>query len=255
MADAPLLELNDLCISAAAQAPTAKPLLQSVSLAIAEGETHLLTGARGAGKTVLAKTLLGSNRYSVDRGTVRFRGDDITAWPTDVRAKTGLFLGSPGTARVAGITVLGLLRASTAATADANQNTGFSELHQEFVATVESLGLPASLLNREVSSLTTPEEATALEVLQLLILRPDVAVFDLPSGGLTEDSVRILATGLQRWRVERPRFGTLIMSRDDRLLDLLEPDNIHVLGSGRITASDASEPAMNGTTDGHKSLS
>ena len=252
MADAPLLKLNDLCVSAADATTSENPLLCELSLSVLPGETHLLVGEAGAGKSVLAKTMLGSTRYVVDSGAIRFRGDDITGWPTDVRAKAGLFLGSPGDAALEGVTVLGLLQAT--ARSQIGETPGYSELHQQLSSTVEALGLSPTLLRCDVSSLTAPEMAIAIEVLQLLIASPKLAIIDLPEAAVTKKSMEVLAAGLARSRVERPGIGTLIMSRYDRLLEDLKPDNFHVLGSGRITPSADSDLSADGTTEGYESL-
>lgn len=256
MADAPLFELNNLCVSAVAvpngDEATKSPILDDVSLTIERGETALVVGTAGSGKTALAKAALGSPQYDVSRGTIRFQGDDITGWPIDVRAKAGLFLALPATSAPPGITVLGLLQA--AANAGNSDGPGFSELHHQLTATVETLGLSASLLNREIASLADPETTMAVEVLQVLTMAPELAIIDLPAASMTDEAIELLAVGLAHARVERPEVGTLIMSRYDRLLDRLEPDNIHVLSSGRITASDSSELAANGTTEGNESL-
>ena len=253
MADAPLFEIDDLHVSApAADGAPGTDILKGVSLVVEEGEIHAMMGPNGSGKSTLASVLLGSPEYEVTSGRIRFRGDDITEWDTDVRAKAGLFLAFQYPQEISGVSVLNFLR--QALSARKGMEMSVLELRLSLMEWMERLDIDQSFMERYVNEGFSGGEKKRNEILQMAVLEPEMAVLDETDSGLDIDALKTVAAGVQAVRAERPALGTLAITHYQRLLDHLQPDHVHVLVDGRIVASGGPELAHRLETEGYESF-
>ncbi len=253
MADAPLFEIENLHVATpdTDQEPGVE-ILKGVSLTVNAGEVHALMGPNGSGKSTLATVLLGSPEYEVTEGTIRFQGDDITEWDTDVRGKAGMFLAFQYPQEIAGVSILNFLRQALSARKGIEMSV--LELRLSLMEWMEKLGIDQSFMERYVNEGFSGGEKKRNEILQMAVLEPEMAVLDETDSGLDIDALKVVATGVQAVRAERPTLGTLAITHYQRLLDHLQPDHVHVLIDGRIVASGGPELAAKLETDGYESF-
>ena len=251
MADAPLFELDDLHVRVAAEA-SAPEILRGVDLTVGAGEVHALMGPNGSGKSTLANTILGNPEYEVTKGRVRFKGDDITDWATDVRGKAGVFLAFQYPQAIAGVSVLNFLR--QALSGRKGIDLSVLELRLSIMEWMDRLGMDKSFLDRHLNEGFSGGEKKRNEILQMAVLEPELAVLDETDSGLDIDALKVVATGVHSVRERRPELGVLAITHYQRLLDHLQPDHVHVLIDGRIVASGGMEIAAKLERDGYESF-
>ena len=216
-------------------------ILQGVDLVVRPGEVHALMGPNGSGKSTLASTLLGSPGYEVTSGRIRFKGDDITDWPTDVRGKAGMFLAFQYPQEIAGVSVLNFLR--QALSARKGIDLSVLELRLAIMEWMERLDMDPSFADRYLNEGFSGGEKKRNEILQMAILEPELAILDETDSGLDIDALKVVAKGVQEVRADRPELGVLLITHYQRLLDDLEPDGVHILVDGRIVDSGGPELA------------
>jgi len=253
MKSTPLFEIKDLHVSTpATDTEAGVEILKGVSLSVHEGEVHALMGPNGSGKSTLASVLLGSPEYEVTAGQVMFRGDDITDWDTDVRAKAGVFLAFQYPQEISGVSVLNFLRQALSARKGIEMSV--LELRLSLMEWMEKLEMDSAFMERYVNEGFSGGEKKRNEILQMAVLEPEVAILDETDSGLDIDALKTVATGVQAVRSERPELGTLAITHYQRLLDHLKPDVVHVLIDGRIVESGGPELAARLETDGYESF-
>jgi len=227
-------------VATAGDQPT--EILRGVDLTIGEGEIHALMGPNGSGKSTLASTLLGSPEYVVTSGHIEFRGDDITDWPTDVRAKAGVFLAFQYPQEIQGVSVLNFLR--QAWSARRGIDLSMLELRLEIMDWMTRLEMDPSFADRYLNEGFSGGEKKRNEILQMAILQPEIAILDETDSGLDIDALRIVARGVREVVAARPELGVLAITHYQRLLDELQPGFVHILVDGRIVASGGPELAL-----------
>ncbi len=242
----PLFEIHNLGVRAA-EGPQ---ILKGVDLVINEGECHAVMGPNGSGKSTLATTILGSPEYEVTDGEIRYRGNDICGWDPDARSKAGLFLAFQYPQHIAGVSVRNFLR--QAVSARRGEDVSAIEIYVAMGEWMSRLGMDESFMDRYLNEGFSGGERKRNEILQLALLEPDVAVLDETDSGLDIDALRVVATGLQQVRAERPRMGVVLITHYERLLERIEPDHVHVLINGRIVASGGPELAAALERDGYE---
>ncbi|MBI2711000.1 MAG: Fe-S cluster assembly ATPase SufC [Actinobacteria bacterium] len=238
MSEAPLFEIDGLHV---ATVEGGAEILRGVDLRIGAGEVHALMGPNGSGKSTLASTLLGSPEYVVTQGCIRFRGDDITDWPTDVRGKAGIFLAFQYPQAIAGVSVLNFLR--QALSARKGIDLSMLELRLSIMEWMERLDMDPSFADRHVNEGFSGGEKKRNEILQMAILEPELAILDETDSGLDVDALRTVARGVDEVRRDRTELGILAITHYERLLTELRPDHVHVLVNGRIVESGGMELA------------
>jgi len=244
---APLFEIDDLHVRPVGGGA----ILNGVDLTIGAGEVHALMGPNGSGKSTLASTLLGSPEYEVTHGALRFRGDDITSWPTDVRGKAGIFLAFQYPQTIAGVSVLNFLR--QALSARKGIDLSVLELRLSIMEWMGRLEMDPSFLDRYLNEGFSGGEKKRNEILQMAILEPELAILDETDSGLDIDALKVVAKGVQEVRRDRPDLGVLAITHYQRLLEHLEPDVVHILVDGRIVASGGMELAERLEREGYES--
>jgi Fe-S cluster assembly ATP-binding protein len=223
----PLLEVEGLHVAA-----DGNEILRGVDLSVGEGELHALMGPNGSGKSTLAHTLLGNPAFRVTEGAIRFRGEDVTAWPADVRAKAGMFLAFQYPETIAGVPVLQFLR--QAMSARVGEDRSVLEVRMSMLDWMKRLGMDPSFGDRHLNEGFSGGEKKRNEILQMALLEPELAVLDETDSGLDIDALGIVARGVQAVRTERPALGVLLVTHYTRILELLRPDAVHVLVEGRV---------------------
>jgi Fe-S cluster assembly ATP-binding protein len=243
----PLFAIEDLHAAPAAEG--AGEILRGVDLTIGAGEIHALMGPNGSGKSTLASTLLGSPEYRVSQGSVRFKGDDITDWSTDVRGKAGMFLAFQYPQEIAGVSVLNFLR--QALSARKGFDLSMLELRLAIMEWMERLDMDPSFADRYLNEGFSGGEKKRNEILQMAILEPDIAILDETDSGLDIDALRVVAKGVREVRSTRPELGILAITHYQRLLTELQPDVVHVLIEGRVVESGGMELAERLEAEGY----
>jgi Fe-S cluster assembly ATP-binding protein len=196
--------------------------------------------------------LLGSPEYAVTGGKILFKGDDVTDWPTDVRAKSGMFLAFQYPQEIAGVSVIQFLR--QALSARKGVDLSVLELRLASMDWMKRLGMESDFVDRYLNEGFSGGEKKRNEIMQMAILEPEVAILDETDSGLDIDALRIVATGLREIRVARPELGIVLITHYQRLLDELQPDHVHVLIDGRIVASGGMEIAAQLEQDGYEAF-
>jgi Fe-S cluster assembly ATP-binding protein len=232
----PLLEVEGLHVTV-----EDTEILRGVDLIVPEGQIHALMGPNGSGKSTLASTLLGNPAYRVTQGSIRFRGEDVTDWPADVRGKAGLFLAFQYPEEIAGVSVIQFLR--QAVSARVGEDRSVLEVRMSMLEWMKRLGMDPVFGERYLNEGFSGGEKKRNEILQMALLDPELAVLDETDSGLDIDALRIVADGVQTVRSERPSLGVLLVTHYTKILELLHPDAVHVLVDGRVVESGGPELA------------
>jgi Fe-S cluster assembly ATP-binding protein len=225
-------------------------ILKGIDLTVQPGEIHALMGPNGAGKSTLAGALMGSPEVEVTGGTIKFRGDDITAWGPDVRGKAGVFLAFQYPQEIPGVSVIQFLR--QALSARKGIDLSVLELRVAAMEWMQRLGMDSSFVDRYLNEGFSGGEKKRNEIMQLAILEPKLAILDETDSGLDIDALRIVAKGITEVRADRPDMGVVLITHYQRLLDELAPDHVHVLMGGRIVTSGGMEIAETLERDGYE---
>ena len=243
----PLFRIEDLHVATADEHRI--PILKGVDLTIETGSVHALMGPNGSGKSTLASALLGSPDYVVTQGRIWFQGDDITDWGADVRGKAGMFLAFQYPQEIQGVSVLNFLR--QALSARKGIDLSMLELRLSIMEWMERLDMDPSFADRYLNEGFSGGEKKRNEVLQMAILEPELAVLDETDSGLDIDALRVVAKGVREVRASRPQLGILAITHYQRLLDELQPDEVHLLVDGRIVESGGPELAHRLEAEGY----
>jgi Fe-S cluster assembly ATP-binding protein len=226
-------------------------ILKGVDLTVQPGEIHALMGPNGSGKSTLANTILGNPDYVVTAGRIRFKGEDITDWATDVRGKAGLFLAFQYPEEIPGVPVVQFLRQALGARKGID-DLSILETRLSIIEWMKKLDMDPSFGDRYLNEGFSGGEKKRNEVLQMAILEPDMAVLDETDSGLDIDALRIVANGVREVQAERPDMGVLLITHYQRILDELTPDRVHILVDGRIVDSGGPDLARRLETEGYE---
>ena len=237
----PLLSVKNLTASA-----DEKEILHGINLNVAAGETHVLMGPNGAGKSTLGHLIMGDPVYTVNDGTITFDGQDITELSTDKRSRAGLFLSFQAPVEIPGVPLSSFLRATIA------DRPGLAMKGKEFRRRVKELAaeldMDTAYLNRELGVGFSGGEKKKVEMLQLLLLQPKLAILDETDSGLDVDALGVVSRGIDAYR--KATDGSLvIITHNTRILEHLDVDRVHVLVNGRIVRED--DASLIGWIDEH----
>jgi Fe-S cluster assembly ATP-binding protein len=247
-----------LVISDLHVAPAADPereILNGIDLTVGQGEVHAVMGPNGSGKTTLAYALLGHPAYVVKHGTITWQGRDITKLSPDKRARLGLFLAFQYPTAVPGLSVASFLRTALNArrrpldiSADGHDPSDMTrggismgEFRKLVRERMDQLAIDQSFATRYVNEGFSGGEKKRLEMLQMAILEPQLAILDETDSGLDIDALRVVAEGVNR--MLNPDLGVLLITHYQRILNHITPDRVHVLARGRLIKSGGAELA------------
>jgi Fe-S cluster assembly ATP-binding protein len=234
-----VLEIKDLHVSVKTDDED-KEILKGVTLTIKDGETHAIMGPNGSGKSTLAYSIAGHPKYTVTSGSVTLDGQDVLAMTVDQRARAGLFLAMQYPVEVPGVSVSNFLR--TAKTAIDGESPKLRTWVKDVNAVLDRLNLDPTFASRSVNEGFSGGEKKRHEIAQLELLNPKVAVLDETDSGLDIDALKIVAEGVNRFRVQ-PGKGVLLITHYTRILRYIEPDFVHVFVAGRIAEQGGPELA------------
>ena len=178
------------------------------------------------------------------------RGEDVTAWPTDVRGKAGMFLAFQYPEEIPGVSVAQFLR--QALSARRGLDLSVLELRVSIMEWMKRLGMDPSFGDRYLNEGFSGGEKKRNEVLQLAILEPDLAILDETDSGLDIDALGVVARGVTEVRASRPDLGVVLVTHYQRILDQLEPDVVHLMIDGRIVADGGPDLALRIEKEGYE---
>ncbi len=227
-------------------------ILRGLNLTVEPGEVHAIMGPNGSGKSTLASALLASPEYEVTSGSIRFHGDDITSWPTDLRARSGIFLAFQYPQEIPGVSVIQFLR--QARSARTGIDLSVLELRLSTMEWMKRLGMDSSFVDRYLNEGFSGGEKKRNEIMQMAILEPEVAILDETDSGLDIDALRIVAKGIREIRADRPQMGVILITHYQRLLDEVRPDVVHIMVDGRLVAHGGMELAEQLEREGYEAF-
>lgn len=216
-----------------------KEILKGVNLKIHAGEVHALMGRNGSGKSTLSYVLMGHPRYEVTKGSVYYRGQDLLALSTDERARKGIYLAFQYPVAVPGVSVSNFLRA--AVKARRGGDVPVKEFRKELKECMAKLAVKDEFLSRYVNEGFSGGEKKRLEILQMALLKPEMAVLDETDSGLDIDALRTVSEGINA--LQTSENAVLLITHYQRMLDYVSPGFVHVMQSGQIVKSGGGELA------------
>jgi Fe-S cluster assembly ATP-binding protein len=235
------LEIQDLHVSV-----DNKPVLKGVNLAINQGEVHALMGPNGTGKSTLAYALMGHPGYNVTGGKIIFDGQDLLGLAPEERARKGLFLAFQYPIAIPGVSVANFLRTainSRRRAADPHdKGIPVPEFRKMLKARMEALQIPVEFGGRYLNDGFSGGEKKRVEVLQLSVLLPKIAIMDETDSGLDIDALRIVAGSVES--LSGPDLGIFVITHYQRILNYIKPQYVHVMYDGRIVESGGADLAV-----------
>lgn len=245
----PALRLADLEVGI-----DGKSILKGVSLTVLPGEIHAVMGPNGSGKSTLAYTLAGHPAYTVTGGSIMLNQEEVLEKSPDERAHLGLFLAFQYPVEVPGVTVQNFLRHAYEARFANKPERAFPTVlafrkHLEQLAT--EFQVKHELLRRGLNEGFSGGEKKRLEILQMALLEPQYAVLDETDSGLDIDAIKVVAAGVKKI-VTRYQTGILVITHYQRILEYLQPEQVHVLVAGKIAESGGSEVITKLESSGYK---
>ena len=218
-------------LSAAAGEAT---ILHDIDFSVGAGETHVVMGPNGAGKSTLGHVIMGDADFEVTQGSIEFDGQDITQLSPDKRSHAGIFLSFQAPVEIPGVPVSSFLRASAAGRPGVGDLKG-KQFRRRVRELAEQLDMDPSYLDRELGVGFSGGEKKKLEMLQLLLLEPKLAILDETDSGLDVDALGVVSRGIEAYR-EATEGALVIITHNTRILEHLDVDRVHVMVRGRLVA-------------------
>jgi Fe-S cluster assembly ATP-binding protein len=232
-------------------------IVRGLDLAVSSNEVHAIMGPNGSGKSTLAYALMGHPAYRITEGDILFDGESILELEADERAQRGLFLAFQYPHAVPGVTVASFLRSAVNAMRKA-RNGGeddpvkIPEFRKQLDAAMKDLKVPKEMAGRYLNDGFSGGEKKRVEILQMAMLSPRVAVLDETDSGLDIDALRIVANGVRD--LVGPEMGALVITHYQRILNYIKPDFVHVFVDGRIVSEGGPELAEQLEAEGYEAF-
>jgi Fe-S cluster assembly ATP-binding protein len=229
-------------------------IVKGVDLEVGLNEVHAIMGPNGSGKSTLSYAIMGHPAYQITEGTILFDGEDVTEMAADERSQRGLFLAFQYPHAIPGVTVTSFLRSAMNAIRKARNGgvedpIAIPEFRKELLAQMDRLKVSRELASRYLNDGFSGGEKKRVEILQMAMLRPRIAVLDETDSGLDIDALRVVAGGVNE--LVGPEMGALVITHYQRILNYVTPDHVHVFVDGRIVASGGAELAEQLEADGY----
>ncbi len=248
-----LLEIKNLHVS---HEETGKEIVKGVDLAVDLDQVHAVMGPNGSGKSTLAYALMGHPAYEITEGEILFDGENLVELGADERAQRGLFLAFQYPHAVPGVTVTNFLRSSINAIRKARAGQDdpipIPEFRKELLARMEELSVTRELAQRYINDGFSGGERKKMEMLQLAMLKPRLAVMDETDTGLDIDALKVVGNGVNQ--LVGPDMGALVITHFPRVLNYIKPNYVHVFADGRIVAEGGPELAQQLEAEGYKAF-
>ena len=230
-----LLQVENLHVSV-----EGREILKGLTLTLDAGQVHAIMGPNGSGKSTLSFCLMGHPKYQVTEGRILYQGEEVLGLSPDARAKKGIFLAFQYPTAIPGVTITNFLRAALRGIRGAD--VPVKEFRQTVKTQLKALGISDAFMNRYVNDGFSGGEKKRLEILQMAVLNPALAVLDETDSGLDIDALKTVAAGINALRT--PQRGILLITHYQRLLNYIKPDAVHVMVDGRIARSGGPELAL-----------
>ncbi|HEY1877665.1 MAG TPA: Fe-S cluster assembly ATPase SufC [Rhizomicrobium sp.] len=244
-----MLEIKNLRV-----AVDGKEILKGLTLSIQPGEVHAIMGPNGSGKSTLSYVLAGRAGYDITEGSIRYNGEDLAGLAPEERAAKGVFLAMQYPVEIPGVTTMTFLKTALNA-----QRRARAESDLDAVAVLKlvrskakSLNVSEEMLKRALNVGFSGGEKKRLEILQMAVFEPKLAILDETDSGLDIDALRLVEEGVNALR--DPSRAMLLITHYQRLLDYIVPDRIHVLAKGRIVAEGGKELALELEAKGYEQI-
>jgi Fe-S cluster assembly ATP-binding protein len=245
------LKINNLSVSVEDQ-----PILKGLNLEIPQGEVHAIMGPNGTGKSTLAYTLMGHPRYSITNGKVTLNGTDLLPLSPEERSKNGIFLAFQYPVAIPGVSVANFLRTALNAHRKSKdpdyKGVPILEFRKLLTEKMKLLQMDLSMAGRYLNDGFSGGEKKRVEILQMAMLNPKIAILDETDSGLDIDALRIVSEGINTLKSEK--LGILIITHYQRILDYLNPDIVHVMFDGQIVRTGGPELAQKLEKEGYEWL-
>ena len=247
-----LLEIKNLHVAVNGQ-----EIVRGVDLAVDTNQVHAIMGPNGSGKSTLAYALMGHPGYEITEGEILLDGENIVELEADERAQRGLFLAFQYPHAVPGVTVTSFLRSAVnairkARNGGADDPIKIPEFRKELMAAMETLRIPKELASRYLNEGFSGGEKKRVEILQMAVLKPRIAVLDETDSGLDIDALKIVAGGVRE--LVGPEMGALVITHYQRILNYVKPDFVHVFVGGRIVEEGGPELAHKLEAEGYEAF-
>jgi Fe-S cluster assembly ATP-binding protein len=247
-----LLELKNLHVAL----EDGTEIVRGVDLGVDPGEIHAIMGPNGSGKSTLAYALMGHPAYEITEGQIVFDGQDLTAAGADERAQAGLFLAFQYPHAIPGVTVTSFLRSAINAIRKAKKGEDdpipIPEFRKSMLGEMERLKIPRELAQRYLNDGFSGGEKKRVEILQMAMLSPRIAVLDETDSGLDIDALKVVANGVQE--LVGPEMGAIVITHYQRILNYVKPDFVHVFVGGRIVEEGGPELAHRLEAEGYEAF-
>ncbi len=240
MSDTPILSIRNLHAKVADEDIE---ILHGVDLELGKGEIHAIMGPNGSGKSTLAKLLAGHPGYEATDGTVHYKGEELLDQEPDERSLAGIFLAFQYPVEIPGVSIANFLRTALQAREGKDAELDLFEFQDALLDRMELLGMDPTFAERPVNDGFSGGEKKRNEILQMAMLRPELALMDETDSGLDIDALQVVADGVNKLHEENPDMTVLIITHYQRLLNYLKPHYVHVMVKGKIVRSGGPEVA------------
>ena len=227
-----------------------KEILKGVNLTVTPGTIHAIMGPNGSGKSTLSNTIMGHPAYTVTSGEVWYKGQNVLELPVDERAKLGLFLAFQYPVSIPGVTVANFLRAAVNAHRSvAGKDTRetaipMAQYRKDIREKMATLGVDDSFARRYLNDGFSGGEKKRIEILQMSMLKPSMAIMDVTDSGLDIDALKVVSQGVNTLLTQNPEMGVLVITHYQRLLNYIKPNRVSVMMEGRIVREGGPELAL-----------
>ncbi len=240
------LEIKDLHVSI-----EGNEILKGITLTIKSGEFHAIMGPNGTGKSTLAAAIMGHPKFEVTKGSITLNGEDVLEMEVDERARAGLFLAMQYPSEISGVTTSDFLRSSINARREEGNEISLMKFIKEMDGALDDLEIDQNMAQRYLNEGFSGGEKKRNEILQLMMLKPGIAILDEIDSGLDIDALKIVSDAVNKVR-EETGLGCLIITHYQRLLNYIKPDFVHVVMQGRIVKSGGAELAERLEQEGYE---